>query len=222
MWKDPNCIRWSCTVCRTFWRWLDSSELNYVRFVSHCVRYVALLVRFVAVFEDDWIRQSLFSKFSKSNSLEFNKILWINFGKIPVTSGRFSIWPAGTGSENFDRKFRSDRKWPEFRSVTSLGELVRRQRDLWRGWHRIWRPPQDRGTQTRWASYGKGCDLNSWKLQSLHCVAIEEQGWETISIRIMISLVILIWTWNRLDDLMWYWFMLNIDSMILYWPYRRI
>ena len=119
MWKDPNCIRWSCTVCRTFWRWLDSSELNYVRFVSHCVRYVALLVRFVAVFEDDWIRQSLFSKFSKSNSLEFNKILWINFGKIPVTSGRFSIWPAGTGSENFDRKFRSDRKWPEFRSVTS-------------------------------------------------------------------------------------------------------
>ena len=110
MWKDPNCIRWSCTVCRTFWRWLDSSELNYVRFVSHCVRYVALLVRFVAVFEDDWIRQSLFSKFSKSNSLEFNKILWINFGKIPVTSG--------TGSDNFDRKFRSDRKWPEFRSVT--------------------------------------------------------------------------------------------------------
>ena len=32
---------------------------DHVRFVSHCVRSVTLLVRFVALFEDDWIRQSL-------------------------------------------------------------------------------------------------------------------------------------------------------------------
>ena len=39
----------------------------------------------------------------------FPRSVWTNFGKIPVTSGRFSIWPARTGSENFDRQFRCDR-----------------------------------------------------------------------------------------------------------------